>query len=271
MAELLIITRNPKTYSHRRFLESARDLGHLADTLLSHEFCGIPENLNYDLVLHRDSGVSYDDVDLLLAESFEEKGLTVINNSAVTSLLRGKDKQHLYFKKHELPHIPTLISRGPLLESQLPDSKEFVLKTIRGNQGRGVMLLSNKDSLLSVLESNHARGDERYIIQPRLNFSKEYRVLLIGDEVVGVIEKVVTGDFRANAKRSETKIAKLPSEVLKLTEEVQSLIPGQFLGLDIGLTNEGPVLIEINTTPGFEVFDELHQCDVAKKVWESYL
>lgn len=271
MAELLIITRNNLTYSHRQMLNSARDLGHLVDTMLSNRFSGLPEKHNYDLILHRDSGVSYDDIDLTICQFFTDQGQKVVNSLATTKALRGKDNQFLYFKQNELPHIPTFLSRGQVSPEELPANDEFVLKTIRGNQGRGVMLLNSRDSLLSVMESNQARGDERYIVQPKLSFSHEYRVLIMGDEILGTIEKTCTDDFRANAKRSETKVAELNGDALNLVQRIQALFPGEFLGIDIGMTSEGPILIELNTTAGFEVFDQLHSTNIARKLLETYL
>lgn len=275
MAELLILTRNAKTYSYRRLFKAAQDMGHLVDTVLSNNFYGHPKDKTYDLVLHRDSGVSFDDIDLSLATYLEHQNIKVVNKPSISTELRGKDNQYLWLLKNKLPHIPTLFLRGPLNENiPFKDSEDFILKTTRGNQGVGVMLVKGRESLASILEANHARGDEKYILQPKLNFLSEWRILVLGDEILGAIEKTNTNDFRANAKRCHVNAIandKIPGELLSLTSKIQDLLPGQFLGIDLGITKDGPLIIEINTTPGFETFDELHNIDVASKLWKYYL
>lgn len=275
MAELLIITRNAKTYSYRRLYRAAQDLGHLVDTVLSNNFSGLPARKHYDLVLHRDSGVGFDDIDLTLASYLVDQNLKVVNNPSTSKELRGKDNQYLWLLKNKLPHIPTLFHRGIFKdETPFQEHDEFVLKTTRGNQGLGVMLIKGRESLNSIVEANHARGDEKYILQPKLNFLSEWRVLVLGGSILGALEKGSADDFRANAKRCQVNAVKkenIPQDILELTNNIQELLPEQFLGLDFGITQTGAKVIEINTTPGFETFDELHNIDVAKKFWENYL
>ncbi len=268
MTELLIITRNQETFSHKSILRAADKLSLNVEVLLSHKFVGLPEEPKHKLVLHRDSGISFDDIDLVIAQHLEDAGLKVLNSSKITETLRGKDKQYLFFKKHGLPHIPTFLSRGNLGHRDLPSYEEYVMKTIRGNQGIGVSLVKDTKSLLSILDSNHARKDERYLVQPRLYFEKEYRVLMLNNQVLGVIEKKLTSDFRANAKRCETKKSTLPKDFGPLIEKINSLLPNQFLGVDIGINNGEAIIIEINTTPGFEEFDKLHNSDTALMLLE---
>lgn len=270
MAELLIITRNEKTYSHSRFLKSAQDLGHLVEVLNTQDFCwGAPKK--YDMVLHRDSGISFDDVDLVLTDSLLGHGNKVVNSPDTLKTLRGKDRQYSFFQTNNLPHIPTLITRGLSgIENVYPNYDEVIVKTIRGNQGRGVELVKRID-LPSLLESNQRKKDERFIIQPRLHFQKEFRVLTLGNEIQGTMEKTCLDDFKANAKNCENKPVHIPNEIKAITEKIQQFFPGEFLGLDFGLDDDGYRLIEINTTPGFEVFDQVFETDIAKKLWEKYL
>ncbi|MFT6070855.1 MAG: ribosomal protein S6--L-glutamate ligase [Bacteriovoracaceae bacterium] len=227
----------------------------------------------YDLILHRDSGVSFDDIDLLILRSLAPFSKQQVNSHEVIESLRGKDKQALFFQEHKLPFIPTSLFRGAAQGTDsFPNIEEFVLKTIRGNQGRGVMLIRGHDSLASILEANEARKDERYILQPKMTFLKEYRVLCLDQEVWGAIEKDFDSDFRANAKRCQPKeVEALPEEVLRLSQSILKILPKQFLGLDIAMTENGPLIIEINTTPGFEVFDKLHEINSATRLLQELL
>lgn len=275
MSKVLILTRNISTYSHRQLLGAAKDLGHSLEVIDTGQFTMGESLENYDLVLHRDSGVSFDDVDLLLLKDLRQQSSQLVNSPEVIELLRGKDRQFTFFKEKKLPCIPTAIFRGA--DSGLNsfrDCDQFVLKTIRGNQGKGVMLIRGRDSLATILESNEVKEDQRYILQPKIDFIKEFRVLSLGEEIWGAIEKDLTNDFRANAKRCSPKAIEsesLPKTVIKLVEKILKLFPGQFLGLDIAMTENGPVLIEINTTPGFEVFDELHEINSATRLLQELL
>jgi ribosomal protein S6--L-glutamate ligase len=275
MSKVLILTRNTSTYSHRQLLGAASDLGHCLRVIDTGQFTALASQESYDLVLHRDSGVSFDDVDLLLLRSLASQSNKFVNSPEVISLLRAKDQQYIYFKENNLPCIPTAIFRGA--DSGLnsfSDHQQFVLKTIRGNQGKGVMLIQGLDSLATILESNEARADQRYILQPKIDFIKEYRVLCQGQEMWGAIEKDLIDDFRANAKRCSAKAIdtdSLPEAVAALASRILKLLPNQFLGLDIGITDNGPLLIEINTTPGFEVFDALHDINSATRLLQELL
>ena len=272
MSKVLILTRNISTYSHRQLLGAANDLGHSLEVINTTQFKLPLEEASYDLVIHRDTGVSFDDVDLLLLKSFSSVSKLQVNSPAVIESMRGKDRQYLFFKEHKLPHIPTAIFRGSEFgENSFPKAEEFVLKTTRGNQGKGVMLLRGRDSLSSILEAHEARQDERFILQPKLNLLKEYRVLCLDQEIWGGVQKDLSEDFRNNAKRCTPKACSLPEEVSALALKILKLLPGQFLGLDIALTEDGPVLIEINTTPGFEVFDSLHEINSATRLLQELL
>jgi RimK family alpha-L-glutamate ligase len=272
MSKVLILTKNTSTYSHHQLLGAAKDLEHSLEVISTSQFTLNAPLSKYDLVLHRDSGVSFDDIDLLLLKSLSPFSKRQLNSPQVVETLRGKDRQYLFFKEQNLPHIPTAIFRGAISGSEsFEGQNEFVLKTIRGNQGRGVMLIRGRDSLASILESHEAQKDERYILQPKLNLTKEYRVLCLDQEIWGGVEKSLTEDFRANAKRCKPKACELPEEVKSLSEQVLKLLPGQFLGLDIALGPDGPLIIEINTTPGFEVFDELFDINSATRLLQELL
>ncbi len=273
MSKVLIITKNTSTYSHRQLLGAAKDLGHSLEVLTTSNFALEDGHKEYDLILHRDSGVSFDDVDLLLLKSLTPFSDKQVNSHKVIESLRGKDKQALFFQEHKLPLIPTSLFRGADQGvKSFPKSEEFVLKTIRGNQGLGVMLIRGRDSLASILESHEALRDERYILQPKIDLKKEYRVLCLDQEIWGAIQKDFESGFRANAKRCQPKVVEtLPEEVTKLSQAILKLLPGQFLGLDIAMTENGPLIIEINTTPGFEVFDELHEINSATRLLQELL
>lgn len=262
------------TYSHKMLLGASEALGHNCEVFLTNSFSGLPTKA-YDLVIHRDSGVSFDDIDLLISKQQALISKKLVNDPTIVQALRGKDSQYLWFLQNLIPHIPTHICRGALGgDFSFEHDEKFILKTTRGNQGLGVMLLLGVDSLESVLEANHARADESYILQPYLSFDCEYRVLTIDNKIMGALKKDKTQDFRANAKRcqiSPIKAEQLQKNITELVQRITTFLPNQFLGIDIAIYKNSPLVIEINTTPGFEAFDKEHKTNIAQKLLKEYL
>lgn len=226
------------------------------------------------LYFHRISGTRYDDFDLTVARHFEDIGHKITNPLLSLTDHRSKDLQSLFFKRHHLPAVPSVLYRGVLNEkyweeiSRLSRSGHFILKMARGNQGTGVNLISGVLSLKSILETFHALKDQRFLIQPFIEHKKEWRVFVIKGDIYGVIERSISStDFRGNSKRSNGKFLKRISPELKeLVLRAHELSGLDYCGIDLMDTKQGPMFLEINAVPGFEQMEELSGKNIAKEL-----
>jgi len=295
----LLLTQNIKTSSSKRFIEEANKMDlpikmlnpYDSSLAFNQSNLSFPENNFLTnkgpsslFGLHRCTGTNFDDFDLLFSESLLSKGIKIYNNPSSIKKIRGKDNQLLFFLQNALPHIPTLCFKGrpqkEFLENLNDNFKpfqhkeKFVLKTTRGNRGLGVNLINGKSSLFSILETFWAMKDQRFILQPFIESFEEYRVFVIKNKFLGAIKKKAdpsSFDFRKNCERSQGTLEFLKSENLSpairdLSEKAFKETGCLYLGLDIILTHDGPLLLEINTVPGFEQLEKLSKQNVAKEI-----
>ena len=291
----LLLTQNPNTRTSTRLIQEAKKLQlevttlnpfqgtisfnssearrHKALTYLEEETVG----------LHRSSGVTFDDFDLLFSENLVREGARIENHPRVLRNFRDKEKQALFFFEKKIPQIPTLLIRGTPHLSILNKVDEifkpylnddiFILKTNRGNRGLGVNIVRGKDSLFSFLETFWAMKDQRFVLQPYINGAEEFRVFLLKGECLGGILKQQPKpfDFRKNSDRSFSSpqyfsAKNLPQEILELSYKTFESSGAFYLGLDFLMTSEGPLIIEMNCSPGFEQFEKFSGINIAKEI-----
>ena len=291
----LLLTQNPNTRTSTRLIQEAKLLQLEAKTLNPFQemisFNSSKRRINNasnlpkegTIGLHRSSGVSFDDFDLLFSENLILEGALIENNPKVLRTFRDKEKQASFFFEKKIPQIPTLSIRGAPLISILSQVDEvfypylkndtFILKTNRGNRGLGVNIVRGKDSLFSFLETFWAIKDQRFVLQPYIQGADEFRVFIIGGECLGGIlkQKPRPFDFRKNSERlvsSPQYISseKLPKEILELSHKTFENSGAFYLGLDFLVTSEGPIIIEMNCSPGFEQFENFSKINIAREV-----
>ena len=291
----LILTQNNKSTSSKRFTEEAKKMNLTVrlENPFNHSLLFDPSQIRLPqwpslqekavssfFGLHRCTGTNFDDFDFIFSESLIRLGARVENSPPSMKKLRGKDNQLLFFSEHNLPHIPTICLRGRPQEGHLKElesyfghfqSKEkYVLKTTRGNRGLGVNLINGRDSLFSILETFWAMQDQRFILQPFIESFEEYRIFIIKNKLLGAIKKTGPSfDFRKNYERAQAfnflKPESLMLEIRELAELAIKKSGCLYLALDILLTKDGPLIIEMNTVPGLENFEKISGINVAKE------
>lgn len=207
------------------------------------------------LLLIRTSGIEFDDWDLHLAESLEKKGHKLATPLSTTRLLRNKDAQTLWLSDQGLPHVPTLIQRGPLSLDILENwqkSDEFVLKSVRGNKGIGILKLTKEELVSHWQRKTH---DQRYLIQPFIK-GKEFRHLVLGREHF-FIEKIGLDEEKEWRRNSEFALFKEadPNSFdmdaqIKMAQKIQETLGLKSFAIDLLESNDGLQILEINANPG---------------------
>lgn len=284
-----LITSNIKTYSVLRLLEECKKLGYQSQTIETRNLI-TDGSFSYlpDLVINRATSLNFDDLDLSLLSYFEHRKVECRNPLHSFELLRNKERQLMELGHLNIQTPPSLHFRGALNEEkieQLKDavakwqklkivekkySEHFVLKTMRGNKGIGVNLVRGFDSLISLLETFWALGDQRVILQPYLQHQKEYRLFFMKNGHSFLIEKTNSGDdFRSNANRSKTKwLKKIPKNlqpICEITETVCQHFHLHYAGLDFWQAhNDEFILGEVNPVPGFENIETLTGENIAR-------
>jgi ribosomal protein S6--L-glutamate ligase len=145
----------------------------------------------------------------------------------------------------------------------------LVLKFIRGSQGVGVVLATEESVARSVLEAlNLVQYDallQRFYPEAQ---GSDTRVLVLGGAARWAVTRTSReGGFRSNFHRGGTAAARaLTPEIARLAEEAAQLFELGLAGVDLIEGPHGPLVLEVNGSPGFETIEHAHGVDVAVEI-----
>jgi len=280
-----ILSRNPKLYSTRRLVEAAEQRGHEV-RVLDHLRCYMNitslrpsihykgEDLNdFDAVIPR-IGASVTFYGTAVLRQFEMMGVYPLNESV--AITRSRDKlrslQLLARKGIGLPvtgfaHSPDDIQ--DMLE--MVGGAPAVIKLLEGTQGIGVVLTETKKAAESVIEAFMGLN-ANILIQ---EFIKEaggadLRCFVVGGRVVAAMKRQgKEGEFRSNIHRGgSATLVKLTPEERSTALRAAKAMGLNVCGVDILRSNHGPLVMEVNSSPGLEGIESTTQKDVASMIIE---
>ena len=141
-----------------------------------------------------------------------------------------------------------------------------MLKLLQGTQGVGVMLVNTPISLGSVLDTLHGL-DQDVIIQQFITegAGRDYRAFVIGNRVVAAMKRTAPeGDFRSNIHRGgEGHLVKLPRTYERAAIKAAQVLKLEIAGVDMIESNTGPLILEVNSSPGFEGIERATGLNIA--------
>lgn len=285
---VVILSRKRSLYSTRRLVESVRTRGHrplVLDTLRCSMILGPSgprmmyrgvEVRGVDVVIPR-IGASITAYGLAVASHFDMMGVPVLNSANAISRSRDKLRclQLLSRSKLDLPRTVMAHDRGNVSRlvkevGGLP----VIIKLLRGTQGVGVMIAHKLSEVQSILKTFWDLGQE-IVLQEFVAESqgKDVRALVVGERVVGAMRRQAKrGEFRSNIHRGgKGKAIELPPRYVEVAVRAAKLIGLEVAGVDMLEGREGPRLMELNSSPGFEGLERATGKDIAGAVVEHAL
>lgn len=281
--KLSILSRGPKLYSTRRLVEAANHRGHEV-SIVNHShcycvaaqggskiFCG-DEAVTADAIIPR-IGASITSHGASIVRQFEMLG-TVTSTSSI-SLVRSRDKLRSLqiLSKDQGVEIPrTAFAKHPdnikYLIKQVGGTP-LIIKILEGTQGLGVVLAETISAAKSVLEAFY-NVKVNILLQEFIQEAAgtDIRVLVVGGKVVGAMKRTnKSGDFRSNLHRGGV------GESVEITDgEVSTAVKAAKLlglgvaGVDIIRSERGPLVIEVNSSPGLEGIEKVTGNDIASEI-----
>lgn len=266
---LCILSRKRSLYSTSRLVEAAKSAGHrviVLDTLrcnmvLGHEgprmvYRGV-EVRGVHSVIPR-IGASITGYGLSVVNHFEMMGAAVVNGSQAIARSRDKLRCLQLLSKAGLPIPRTVMARdrrdlGKLVQEigGLP----AIIKLIRGTQGVGVMIAHTLEEAKTMLDT-FWNLDQEIVLQEFIAESKgrDVRALVVGDRVVGAMRRQAKkGEFRSNLHRGgEGTPIDLPKSFIDAALRAAEVTGLHVAGVDMLESSEGPKIMEVNSSPGFE-------------------
>lgn len=280
---LAILSRNEKLYSTRRLKEAAIDRGHVVQVLDYLQcYMNIAEKkspIHYkgnildlpDAIIPR-IGANRTFYGTAILRQFEMKSIYTINRSI--AITRSRDKlrslQLLARKGVKLPATGFAHAYGDIHDlMKMVGGPPFIIKLIEGTQGIGVVLVETEKTAESVLQAMlELRGN--LIVQEYIQESNgsDIRCFVIGDKVVAAMKRQAKpGDFRSNVHRGgsaeEIKISKAERELAVTAAKIMGL---ELAGVDLLRSSRGPLVIEVNSSPGLEGIEAATGKDIASMI-----
>lgn len=282
---LVILSRNSQLYSTRRLREAAEERGHdvrVVDYLrcvidiTSHRpaiHYGGEKLTGIDAIIPR-IGATHTFYGAAVVRQFEMMGVYPTNESQGISRSRDKLRSLQLLAAqgvglpvtsfaHSTKDIDGLIS--------LVGGAPLVVKLLEGTQGMGVVLAETKKAAESVVGA-FRQLDANILVQEFIKEAggSDIRAFVVGNRVVAAMERTApAGDFRSNVHRggSMSRVRLTPEE--RATAKRAAKILGlNVAGVDLMRSNHGPVVLEVNSSPGLEGIEEATGVDVAGKVVE---
>jgi ribosomal protein S6--L-glutamate ligase len=278
--KLAILSRNGNCYSTRRLREAAEGRGHAVRVLDTVKFSidltrGEPELFyrskvlsQYDAVLPR-IGASITYFGTAVVRQFEQMDVFVGNSSAGIANSRDKLRCLQILSKHHIGMPPTTFVRArkdilPAIERV--GSAPVVIKLIEGTQGVGVILAESTKIAEAIIETLQSTNQnvlvQKFVAESR---GRDVRAFVVGDQVVAAMRRVAVGnEFRSNVHRGgSTEPVELSEEAKHLAVRAAQIMGLRIAGVDMLEANEGPQVMEVNSSPGLEGIERCTQLDIA--------
>ncbi|WP_108125833.1 30S ribosomal protein S6--L-glutamate ligase [Saccharospirillum mangrovi] len=278
--KLAVLSREPINYSTQRLVSAAESRGHevlVIDTLRCYmSIASHRPTIHYkgdalenvDAIIPR-IGSSITFYGTAVVRQFEMMGTKTLNASLAISRSRDKlrSMQMLARKGIGLPitgfahspdEIPDLI--------QMVGGAPLVVKLLEGTQGIGVVLCETRKAAESVIEA-FLGLDTNILVQEYIKEAggADIRCFVIGDKVVASIKRqAAPGEFRSNLHRGgSAEVAKITPEERKTAVRAARVMGLDVAGVDILRSNHGPVVMEVNSSPGLEGIEMATGKDIA--------
>lgn len=278
--KLAILSRAPRAYSTQRLRAAAVQRGHDVRVLNTLRFAidlsGAEPDLqfrgrplsDYDAILPR-IGASITYFGTAVVRQFEQMDVYTPNTSNGISNARDKLRATQILSRHNIAMPPTAFVRNRAdVRSAIEQvgGAPVVIKLLEGTQGIGVILAPEVKVAEAIIETLHSTN-QNVLIQHFVSESRgrDIRALVVGDRVVAAMRRSAQGDeFRSNVHRGGT----VESVTLTPDYEQAAVRSAQIMGLKVAgvdmLEGEhGPLVMEVNSSPGLQGIETATQLDVA--------
>ena len=278
--KLAILSRSPNCYSSRRLREAGVERGHSVKVLNTLLFAidlkaGNPDLMyrgrhlsHYDAVLPR-IGASITYFGTAVVRQFEQMDVFAANSSAGIMSSRDKLRSMQVLSRHQIgiPETTFVRDRRDVLPAiERVGGAPVIIKLLEGTQGVGVILADSQNIAAAIIETLQTTKQnvlvQKFIAESR---GKDIRAFVVGDRVVAAMRRVAQGqEFRSNVHRGGI------AEAIELDDisKEQAVRAAQILGLrvagvDMLESNEGPLIMEVNSSPGLEGIEGATGLDIA--------
>lgn len=278
-----ILSRNSKLYSTRRLVEAGEKLGHEMH-IIDHLKCDLVIEKKAPSIVYKDTKLEdFDAIIPRIGASVTFYGTAVVRQFEMMKVFTVVESQSLVRSRDKLRSLQILSRAGLGLPKTVftNDTRNveaiikevggapLIIKLLEGTQGLGVVLAENAKAAESVLEAFHGL-QARVIVQEFIKESKgaDIRAFVVDGQVVGAMKRQAKeGEFRSNLHRGGS------AEIIELTDEEETMAIKAAKAMGLGVAGvdmlqsaRGPLILEVNSSPGLEGIERATGQDIAGKI-----
>jgi ribosomal protein S6--L-glutamate ligase len=284
--KVAILSRNSHLYSTKRLLQAIQEAGHTG-IIVDHSLCDLIIEQEGPSIIYK--GEKLTDIDAIIPRigaSVTFYGTAVVRQFELMGVFSAVESQAIVRSRDKLRSLQILSKAGLGMpktaftnfskggEKQIVEhvgGAPLIIKLLEGTQGLGVVLAETKKAGQSVIEAFHGLK-ARIIVQEFIKEAKgaDIRAFIVNGKVVGAMKRQgAEGEFRSNLHRG----GKATLIKLSKTEKQAALGAAKALGLavagvDMLQSARGPLILEVNSSPGLEGIEKATGINIAGKIIE---
>ncbi len=280
---IAILSRGPRLYSTTRLKEAALARGHQVKVLNTLKFGIYLEQGEPDLtysgrrVPHFDAvipriGNSITFFGTAVVRQFEQMGSYCVNTASGIMSSRDKLAALQALSRHELGIAQTAFVRSPkdiFQAIKTMGGAPVVIKLLSGTQGIGVILAESNKVAEAIIETLSS-VKQNVLVQNFVSESKgrDIRAIVIGDKVVAAMRRTAAGqEFRSNVHRGgTTQAVTLDANYERTAVRAAQILNLNVAGVDMLEGKDGPVIMEVNSSPGLQGIEKATGIDIATEI-----
>lgn len=283
--KIAVLSRNRELYSTRRLVEAAKERGHEV-RVIDYLRCYMNITATKPEVIYQGKpieglhaiipriGAEHTFYGTAVVRQFEVLGVATANGSQPIARARDKLRSLQLLAREGIALPVTAFAHSPKDVDnviELVGGAPLVLKLLEGTQGIGVVLAENHNAAESVIQA--FRGlDANILVQEFIKEARgeDIRAFVVGQRVVAAMRRTsAQGEFRANIHRGgKASRIKLSPEERSMAMRATKTLGLKVAGVDMLRSNHGPVVLEVNSSPGLEGIETATGINVAGKVVE---
>lgn len=279
-----VLSRGPNLYSTRRLVEASEKRGHDV-RVVDYLRCYMNITTRHSAVLLAGEKLEFDAIIPRIAaqrtfygtavvRQFEMMGVFSANESQAITRTRDKLRSHQILSRSEVDTPVTGFAHSTLDIDGLIDivgGAPLIIKLLEGTQGVGVVLAESKPAARSVLAA-FRQLTPNILVQEFIKESRgtDIRCLVVGNKVVAAMERrAATGEFRSNLHQGGSAFkVKLTAQERKSARLAVKALGLNVAGVDMLRSERGPLILEVNSSPGLEGVETATGLDIAGMIVE---
>lgn len=284
---IALLASNPSLYSNRRIMEAGEARGHEM-VFLNVEHLYIKLDANSPEIRYRGGNI-LNDFDAIiprikpsvtfygcaLLRQFKHLGVYCLNSAESITQSRDKLFASQLFSENDI-HIPTTgFAKSPMDTKDLirmVNGAPLIIKLLESTQGKGVVLAETNKAAESVINAFKS-VKTNILVQEFIKEAngQDIRCFVVGGRIVASMQRQAErGEFRANLHQGgKASLVKITSEEKKLALKAAKVFNLAVAGVDIIRSNKGPLLLEVNSSPGLEGIENATGVNVANSMIEA--